>query len=55
MNDESLDLDRTDAMLLADEISDERLEAAARRDEKPWGLPCTSGPFLAPTFGAGKC
>jgi hypothetical protein len=55
MNDESLDLDRTDETILTDEMSDELLEAAARPGEKPWGLPCTSAPFLAPTFGAGKC
>jgi hypothetical protein len=55
MNDDSLDLDQTDEEILTDDISDEALEAAAGMREMPQGLPCTAAPFLANTFGAGKC
>jgi hypothetical protein len=55
MNDDSLDLDQTDEEILTDDISDEALEAAAGMGATPQGLPCTAAPFLANTFGAGKC
>jgi hypothetical protein len=55
MNDDSLDLDQTDEEILTDDISDEELEAAAGMGQTPRGLPCTAAPFLANTFGAGKC
>jgi hypothetical protein len=55
MNDNFLDLEQTDEEILTDDISDEALEAAAGMGERPWGLPCRAAPFLANTFGAGKC
>jgi hypothetical protein len=55
MSDNSLDLEPTDEEILTDDISDEALEAAAGMGATPQGLPCTAAPFLANTFGAGKC
>jgi hypothetical protein len=55
MNNDSLDLEQIERESLTDDISDEALEAAAGMREMPQGLPCTAAPFLANTFGAGKC
>jgi hypothetical protein len=55
MNHSTLYLDQTEQEILADDVSDEALEAAAEMEPVPRGLPCTAAPFLAPTFGAGKC
>ena len=55
MNDSTLYLDQTEQEMLANDVSDEALEAAAEMEPVPRGLPCTAAPFLAPTFGAGNC
>ena len=46
-------LEPADEEALTGDTSDEVLEATAAG--RPHGLPCTSAPFLAQTFGAGKC
>jgi len=53
MDSDFLGLEPTDEEALTDDASDEALEAAAAG--RPHGLPCTAPPFLAQTFGAGKC
>ena len=55
MNDGTLYLDETEQEIFTEDVSDEALELAARMEPVPAGLPCTAAPFLAPTFGAGKC
>jgi hypothetical protein len=55
MTDNTVRVDEIEKESSTDEVSDEAMEAAAGMWGTPAGLPCTAGPFLAPTFGSQPC